>query len=573
MNGCIVDEKDNGEEVQASNSDNLRSAVNTVVSVVGNTTGSGVIVSVGEAIVSGSEPILYRKLVDEEEIRVFRICPDSETLAHLIRLNPAIYSTLFGLGTHAFLDQVFKLWPEIRIDALSYFSIPAIGMGVLGWGIGAHSVVKPQSDIQTSSFKRTSVALLEGLGAVFPFTLGEEIEVYCANIDHLDTLGKCMVSEATFWGSFFPAPAVLSGSFVIWSIIPPTKKLAWASHGKAQKVLVITADSFFTTLLYSRIFQTLLMNISSIPQPLIYEYGAIPAAITVLAAQTLKPQHRQKLHTTIIYSMTANLIAYLVKFLIAEFAASKQEGEDYSWSAIFKAIAFPALFVTGFVYTLWKSARYVRESRQVERIVPAGSPRLLLQQQLDEALQRPEIRQQLVRQLLQDKHLKEDLMRDPLVKNALLQDEAVRQQLLREAGFEDVDLGINRLEPLPRNGSISLHDIEDGNNSFVSNGSNGIRGGNEVHTPPPPIVTETSPILTSYRQHQQRTLPSYATTAVVTGNQPSPSDDSPHSSAAIMPIGNGSLSSSQQKSASSDDVLASDRPSIAPEKPKMCLIM
>lgn len=71
-----------------------------------------------------------------------------EIIARLLCLNPAILSQFFGIGTHAFLDQFFRLWPSFRIQALPYLSIPAVLLGSLGWKVGLDSVRNPNDEIR-----------------------------------------------------------------------------------------------------------------------------------------------------------------------------------------------------------------------------------------------------------------------------------------------------------------------------------------------------------------------------------------------------------------------------------------
>ncbi len=493
--------------VRTAKNDSLASNSGVVV--------DGLAVGRSQALAPPTDGDFYRKLVDEQEVTVVRFCSDPETVARLFRINPALFSLLFGIGTHAFLDQFLKLWPQMRIQALPYLSVPAIGMGMFGWGIGAHSVIYPQDDIQSSRFKRTSVAMLEGTAAVFPGILGEEIEVYCS-----DPMHNCQdVSDAVFWGNFFPSPAVLSVAFIAWNMISPTQKITWASQSKVKKVLVISLDSVASLLLYSRIVQALLMNISTIPQPLIYEYAAIPAALIALGGQTLKPQHRQKLYTSIIYAMGANLVAYLVQFLMQEFSRkpSEQEQEPYSWSAILKLIAFPLLFLTGFAFTVMRSRQYVTERQSKERFVRVGSPRSLLQQQLDEALERQEVREQLVTKMLQDPRIKQEMMSDRIIVSILMRDPEVVQRLMAQAGFVDVDLQGSETVSRVRTASVSMHLVdggeEKGRNLSVSLSdshrveSSDVRRNSGSSIPPP--------ILTAYQQHLTSTQPSRISETVV----------------------------------------------------------
>jgi hypothetical protein len=167
-----------------------------------------------------------------------------------------------------------------------------------------------------------------------------------------------------------------------------------------QKGLVVIVDSFFSILLYTRIFQTMFMNVHPIPQPALYECGTVPLALALVLAQTLIPQHRQKFHTSITYSMTANLVMYLVKFLIAEFLQSisnpTKTRDPYFWSAIFKSIVFPLLFLTGFVFTIWYAKQFVEGWRKVKVSAP-NTRRFLFEQDLVDALQGAQVRAALGR--------------------------------------------------------------------------------------------------------------------------------------------------------------------------------
>lgn len=432
---------------------------------------------------------LYRKFKDVDEVRVQRFCATPET-RRFIYINPAIYSQFSGLGLFAFLDQFLKLWPTIRIAALPYISIPAVTAGSVGFGIGVHSVYH-SNDEHTNRFKRIWFSALEGGGIVFPFLLGEEIEVYCSYPSHLDAEKNCMVSEATFWETFFPAPAVLGLGYMIWKMIPLLQKHTWMSRGKASKFLVIAVDSLADVLYYSRIFQTLMTNISQIPQPLAYELGAIPAGGIVLVGQTLMPRHREKFRTAITFGMTLNLMLYLGNFLKIEFTLPPETEEGpYLWSPLLKTIAFALFFGVGAAFTIWRSRQYVVEQRKTERWIPAGDPKFLLQQQLNEALERPEVRRDLIKRLLQDQQLKQLLVQDEFIKNLLLQDQDVQGSLQIEVmdklGFTDVSLD---------EGSDASEDERQGDQKKHRERESGVLGkSTEENTP------EGVPILYKYNQ-------------------------------------------------------------------------
>lgn len=350
-------------------------------------------ITAGELLPAPTNPNMFRKIYEDVLVTRFKFCGNLETVARLIRINPAIFSLCFGISPIALLDEFLKMWPGSRKDVLPYLVIPAAFTGSIGWLIGAHAVLNPKRDLQSSAFKRLCVATLEGFGAVVPFVLGEEIIVYCRNSKHLNDAGLCTVSDKTFWADFFPAPVLLGTAYVAWNMLPLSQKLMWMSQHKGKKILIVSIDSLSSLLLYSRVFQTLLMNIASIPQPLIYEVGAISAGVSVLLMQTLVPKHAQKLNTVIMYAMALHWTFYLANLLAHEETIN-------DWSPVFTLTVFPLLFLSGLAFTLWHSSGYIHEWKTVETYVEAGHPQLLLNQHMNEALLTKTGRKQIIDQLL-----------------------------------------------------------------------------------------------------------------------------------------------------------------------------
>ncbi len=308
---------------------------------------------------------------------------NSEVIAQLIRINPATYSLFFGIGTHAFLDQFLKLWPSRRAQVLPYMSMPSILLAFLGWKIAFDFVRNPHADIDNAlmtgnnrihvaSMKRVALATLEGVGVIFPFLLGEIIEVYCKNPKHLDETHRCAVSEATFWEQFFSVPASFAMCYIAWHSINPVAKFNFSKKSKLKKILVSVIDVLTKALLYTRIFQSLvmniyIMNIYNIPRPIMYEYGAIPAGGMILAGQLFFPRHWQKLEMGIIYAMIASLSLYMVDFLMAE---RKESSKTHTlWSPILKMLSFPMLFLSGLVFTMIYFKEHCKENVQNLQVV------------------------------------------------------------------------------------------------------------------------------------------------------------------------------------------------------------
>ncbi len=231
----------------------------------------------------------------------------SEIIARFLSLNPAILSQFFGIGTHAFLNQFLRLWPSFRIQALPYISIPTVALAAMGAAIGVDAMKNPNHEIGNNHLKRFLMASMEGVGGIFPFFLGDLIEIYCRNSEHLDAENRCMVSEEIFWKNFFTAPFILSLCYIAWHTISPTQKYDWISAGKKQKISVIGIDLLAKILFYSRIFQMLMLNINPKPEPLLYEGVTAPVTGLVLGMGIFKPQHAQKLDTLLRLLMNAKI--------------------------------------------------------------------------------------------------------------------------------------------------------------------------------------------------------------------------------------------------------------------------
>ncbi len=314
----------------------------------------------------------------------------SEIVARFLVFNPAIFSQFFGIGTHAFLDQFLKLWPSRRMQALPYLSIPAVALAGLGWGIGASSIKNPNDEIRNDPFKRSVMATMEGVGAVFPFFLGDLIEIYCRNAKHLDAEGRCMVSEETFWKNFFTAPAVLSALYIAWNAISPTQKYFWLSASKTQRILVVGTDLLGKVLFYSRIIQaSLMLNINSMPRPLLYEGVAAPATLIVLGGEIFQHRHRQKIDTMMMYLMIANLMVYLKEISSFEVSHDYYPEQPHAWPLILKLTVLPLLFLAGVIFSIYYCRSYFKAREEMPDLPSRKSHVFPVEKNAFEALRDP----------------------------------------------------------------------------------------------------------------------------------------------------------------------------------------
>jgi hypothetical protein len=420
---------------------------------------------------------------NREEEEIVRADSASEIIARLIRDNPATCSLLFGVSTHLFFSEAFRFLTEkARREALPYFSIPAVIMSGVGFGVG-RSLVHPEG-----SGRVRMLTLNEGL-VVFSFTLGEVIGIYCGS--SLDVQNDCIVSGKTFWIKLFPAPIILSAAYLFWRFILPAKKFAWALHGRMQKVAVFIVESFFSillySLLYSRILQTILGSIPAItsPQPVIYEGGGISGALGMLMLQTLIPQHRQKWNTIIYYTMAANLVIYLVKFLM-------QESDLQGWSAILKLVVFSLLFLAGVVSTVGRFKKLVAAWHEQALVPVQSGPSLLCRQEVYAGLlldlKDTNARLDLVKWAREDPQIAR-CMNEPVVAEVCRHDPEVQRYLLRrhvtaQPVQEDVESSVP-----PR----TIADASRGRGLFFGFGSEG-PGRRAVD------AADTSPLLPPSRQ-------------------------------------------------------------------------
>lgn len=379
----------------------------------------------------------------------------SEIFARLLVFNPAIFSQFFGIGTLAFLDQFLKLWPSRRIQALPYLSIPAVALAGLGWGIGASSIKNPNDEIRNDPFKRSVMTVMEGVGAIFPFLLGDLIEIYCRNSKNLDSEGRCMVSEDVFWKNFFTAPAVLSALYIAWNTISPAQKYFWLSASKTQRMLVIGTDLLTKILFYSRIIQaSLMLNINSIPKPLLYEGVAAPATLIVLGGEIFQHRHRQKIDSIMMYLMIANLMVYLKEVSSHEISHDYYPEQPHSWPLILKLSVLPLLFVAGVIFSVYYRRSYF-QAREEIRDLPSRKSHVFpvetnaaealrdpiqLNRFIDSILNNPEAKQMLFQRLKIDSNNRtesppnniDEAMKDPVYR-------AIIKMTMEQCGHEVVE--------------------------------------------------------------------------------------------------------------------------------------
>ncbi len=336
----------------------------------------------------------------------------SEIVARFLVSNPAIFSQFFGIGTHAFLDQFLKLWPSLRMRALPYLSIPAVSLAILGWGIGASSIKYPNDEIRNDPFKRNVMAAMEGVGAVFPFFLGDLIEIYCRNAKHLDSEGRCMVSEDTFWKNFFTAPAILSALYIAWNSISPTRKYFWLSASKKQRMLVVGTDLLSKVLFYSRIIQaSLMLNIHSMPRPLLYEGVAAPATLIVLGGEIFQHRHRQKIDAMMMCLMIANLMVYLKEVSSFEVSHDYYPEQSHSWPLMLKLSVLPFLFLAGVIFSAYYLRSYFKAREETLDLPSRKSHVFPVEKNAFEALRDP----------IQLNKFLDSILNDPEAKQILFQ--------------------------------------------------------------------------------------------------------------------------------------------------------
>lgn len=356
----------------------------------------------------------------------------SKEVKKLIRTNPAILSLFFGVGTHAFLNQFFKLFPRVKPEYLPYLSTPpALALAIAGFGMGANFVKNPLYDISSHTGQRIAIASLEALGVIFPSILATASKVYC------DIHPDCRkVSDSDFAAEILPAALAVALYYGIWYSISPTRRKIWCigDSSKLTKSLTYITDATTKTLLYSRILQSLMTNIKPIPESWIYEYVSVPAASLVLAGQVLRHEGWwQKIETFMLYVICGNLAVYMGNFLKEE-----SQSPDDLWSFYLKALLFPALLVTGAFFTI----KYFQQHSATAASVPLrpsvvpnkNSLPFSTTVQFAEALSDPQQGPQIISQLLSNSKVIEQLTSNPQIvaqlKNVTQQEEDI--ELMRD---------------------------------------------------------------------------------------------------------------------------------------------
>lgn len=324
-----------------------------------------------------------------------------EKKAKLLRENPVTCFVLSGGGMYLFLKQFFKLWPELEDDVQPYITGSALVTGGIGFVVGLMSMsyinsrkifgyLRLNQEIAAARFenyRRTWVASVEGLGAIFPFMLGEGIVISCANDDNwIQENGKyyCKISELQFFGELMPAPAVVALLYTLWNATPAS------CHKKLGKIVNGMMEIFFRILLFSRYIQAVTQtcfilsgkwasNFVDITHPALYEVGALGGAVVAVGVQMIKDQHKEKVHTSMMFVFAAVIIIQLGHDIKKEYNAEAPYGSLAWISALSKTIAALAAVVAGSYLTGKWTGIFAKEQRMIDRLTRAEStniPRL-----------------------------------------------------------------------------------------------------------------------------------------------------------------------------------------------------
>ncbi len=320
---------------------------------------------------NGSEQNLDPNVADKADDKKSQF----EDLARFLLYNPAVFSLFFNLGTWSFLNQFLRLFPDFRKQALPFISIPSSMLAAWGWKIGRDSIKHPNNEIENDTVKRISMAGMEALSCVFPFVFEEMIRISCNK--RLEEKQPCNVSNEDFWGIFFTIASVFAISYVLWQgIISPPKKHIWhSSNLKQKKALamgVIGIDLFMKTLFDSRILQKTISNINATSSPWVYECVAIPAALIVLAGGIFRDQHGQKLDTSMMYLLIANLMydfCSVVKVALSQEFSNTQQKQLYWGTSLFELSFLSLSFLTGVIYSAYHYKNYFEERNKAPRVV------------------------------------------------------------------------------------------------------------------------------------------------------------------------------------------------------------
>jgi hypothetical protein len=328
---------------------------------------------------------LYEKVHLDVERERLRCCSEPELAFNLALNNPVVFSFVGGGAIYALFRQVLRPWPEWMAQNLRYFSIPSAFMGALGFKIAAHSLEPSNSVVP----QRVFFASLEGVAGAVPYTLGDEIEIFCqyhsqpvnnvtrflnsssaANIT--SSSPSCSLSDGAFIGGFVvPTLVVVGGGYAVWNTYSEDTKKRWAMKSKLHWFFVNATEVTLKTLLYGRIIQGFAMTVSPIAEPFAYEWAFAPAAATELVIKAF-PQHEKKINTSIMYFMFGNLVYMLYDVIQQEFTRPQQSDEQdasaLGWG-IFKTVVFGGFAIAGMVFSIKKSVRYIREHQKIARYV------------------------------------------------------------------------------------------------------------------------------------------------------------------------------------------------------------
>lgn len=333
----------------------------------------------------GNKELYERVHLDVERERL-RCCSEPELTFNLLLNNPLVFAFIGGGAIYAFFRQVLRPWPEWMARNLRYFSIPSAFMGALGFKIAAHSL-EPSNSIVP---QRVFFAGIEGLAGAVPYTLGDEIEIYCQYYSHpvnnnatnflnVSTFSNitangpsCSLPNGVFIGGFVvPTLVVVGGGYMLWNSYSPDTKLGWALKSKLHWFLVNATEVTLKTLLYGRIIQSFSMMVSPISEPFAYEWAFAPAAVAELAIKAF-PKHERKINTSIMYFMFGNLV-YMLYDIIQQELTRPQQSDEQDASAlgwgIFKTVVFGGFAIAGMVFSIRKSVRYIKENQKIERYV------------------------------------------------------------------------------------------------------------------------------------------------------------------------------------------------------------
>jgi hypothetical protein len=317
--------------------------------------------------------LLYRKVEEEEVVVRKKCCADPEQNAIVIRDNPALFPLLFGGAAALFLDQVLRLWPDYREQNLHYFTTAGLLSGnIVGFYIGARNIHSPGS---ADNLKIKSLAILEGIGNVFPLTMGGIIQVYCKDKDHWKIVnGNNMCTTSNFLlGVEFFLPSIGAGViYTAWNFIPKETKKIWAEKNTCAYIAVNATEVLLKSLLFSRLFQSfMLAAIPSIPEPLSYEIAPIAGALVITTLQSCNPKHKEKFYTGVLYFM-GGVISYLLSRMIKNELTEHNTQDVTPWSYV-KIGTLSVVCGAGIILTLKKSTHFIKELQKKISYIPVGN--------------------------------------------------------------------------------------------------------------------------------------------------------------------------------------------------------